>query len=154
MKKHNTQYKNKHINRHPAKQNWNNKKNCYSYHSSSKRSLSPFWFQLLTIVSSFIGTDFYHRQLAVFRIAKIKITIVTLITIHITLFKLLSILHLHFWYSDLSFLVWGPWVCDVLKCLDNFLCFTLGSRTSPFRKHSVLFFSVWAYREQCVHLYV
>ena len=56
------------------------RKNCCSYHSSSKRSLSPFWFQLLTIVSSFIGTDFCHRELAVFRNAKIKITIVTLIT--------------------------------------------------------------------------
>ena len=27
-----------------------------------------------------MGTDFYHRQLVVFRIAKIKVTIVTLIT--------------------------------------------------------------------------
>ena len=59
-----------------AKQNWKNKKNCYRYHSSSQRSLSPFWFQLLTIFSSFIGRDFYHRQLLVFSIVKIKITIV------------------------------------------------------------------------------
>ena len=51
--------------------------------SSSQRSLSPFWFQLLTIFSvsaSFIGRDFYQRQLLVFRIVKIKIIIVTLIT--------------------------------------------------------------------------
>ena len=42
--KHNAQYKNKYINSHSAKQNWK-KKNCYRYHSSSQRSLSPFWFQ-------------------------------------------------------------------------------------------------------------
>ena len=56
-KKHNVQYKNKCINSHPAKQNWNNEKNCCSYHNSSKRSLSSSWFHLLTIVSSFIGTE-------------------------------------------------------------------------------------------------
>ena len=57
MKKHNAQYKNNYINSHSAKQNWKNKKNCCSYHSSSKRGLRPFWFHLLTIVSSFIGTE-------------------------------------------------------------------------------------------------
>ena len=55
-------------NSHSAKQNWKNKKNCYRYQRSSQRSLSPFWFQLLTTFSSFIGRDFYHRQLLVFRI--------------------------------------------------------------------------------------
>ena len=68
------------INSHSAKQNWNNKKNCYRCHSSPQRSLSPFWFQLLTIFSSFIWGDFCHRQLLVFRIVKIKITIVSPIT--------------------------------------------------------------------------
>ena len=43
-------------------QNWKNKKNCYRYHSSSKRSLSLFWFQLLTTFSSFIGRDFFTRN--------------------------------------------------------------------------------------------
>ena len=56
--KHNAQYKNKYFNSHSAKHNWKNKKNCYRYHSSSQRSLSPFWFQLSTIFSSFIGRDF------------------------------------------------------------------------------------------------
>ena len=31
-------------------------------HSSSQRSLSLFWFQLLTIFSSFTGRDFHHSQ--------------------------------------------------------------------------------------------
>ena len=56
------QYKNKYINSHSAKQNLNHKKNCYNYHSSYKRSVTPFCFQLLTIISSFIGTHYEHRQ--------------------------------------------------------------------------------------------
>ena len=57
------------------------KKNCYRYHSSSQRSLSSFCFKFWTIFSSFvIGRDFYHRQLLVFCVVKIKTTIVTLIT--------------------------------------------------------------------------
>ena len=40
--KHNVQYKSKYITSHSAKQNWKGKKNCYHYHSSSQRSLSPF----------------------------------------------------------------------------------------------------------------
>ena len=122
----------KYINSHSAKQNWKNKKNCYCYHRGSQRSLSPFWFHLLTIFSSFFGRDFYHRQLLVFCIVKIKITIVTLITsytnlvtlnvIHILLFKLLSILHiLHCWHSDLSLRLWGPWSLNVLTISFVFL---------------------------------
>ena len=53
------------------------------------------------------------------------------------------------WYSDLLLRLWGPWVFDVIECLDNFLCFSLSSRTSPFRKHSVLFFSVGLPRAVC-----
>ena len=34
------------------------------------------------------------------------------------------------------------WVFDVTECLDNFLCFSRSSRTSPVRKRSVLYFSV------------
>ena len=44
-----------------AKQNWKNK-NCYRHHSSSQRSLSPVWFQLLTIFSSFMARVFYHSN--------------------------------------------------------------------------------------------
>ena len=43
--------------------------------------------------------------------------------------------------KDLSLHLWGPWVFDVIECLDNFLCFSLSSWTSPFWKRSVLFFS-------------
>ena len=85
LQKHDAQYKNKYINSHSATQNWKNKKNCYHYHSSSQRSLSPFWFQLLTIFSSLIGRDFYHGQLLVFRIVKIRIAFVTLITTYTNL---------------------------------------------------------------------
>ena len=42
-----------------------------------------------------------------------------------------------------SMSLWCHW------CLDNFLCFSLSSRTSPFRKHSVLFFSVGLPRTVC-----
>ena len=133
LEKHNAQYKNKYINSHSAKQNWKNKKNCYRYHSSSQRSLSPFWFQLLTIFSSFIGRDFYHRQLLVFRIVKIKITIVTLITSYTNLATLKLdthcsvqtlikfILHVSSWHSDLSLHLWGPWSLNVLTMFFVFL---------------------------------
>ena len=94
-----------------------------------------------------------------FRNAKIKITIVTLITsytnlatlkpVNIPLFKLLSILHVYSWHSNLSLRLHGPWLFDVIGCLDNFLCFSYSSRTSPFWKHSVLFFSVGLPRTVC-----
>ena len=59
--------------------------------------------------------------------------------IHIPLFKLLSISHVHSWYSDLSFRLL---VFDVIECLDNFVCLSLSSRTSPFQKRSLSCFSV------------
>ena len=121
----------KYINSHSAKQNWKNKKNCYRYHSSSQRSLSPFWFQLLTIFSSFIGKYFYHRQLLVFRIVKIKNHSCHTDyqphkpcdsqTWYILLFKLLSSLHVHPWHSDLSLRLWGPWSLNVLTISFVFL---------------------------------
>ena len=144
--KHNGQYKSKYITSHSAKQNWKGKKNCYHYHSSSQRSLSPFWFQLLTIFSSFIGRDFYHRQLLVFRIVKIKITIVTLITSYTNLATLKLDTHcsvqtlINFTHVLLTFrFVIASMRSMVFKCVDNVLCFSLSSRTSLLWKHSVLF---------------
>ena len=137
LEKHNARYKNKYINSHSAKQNWKNKKNCYRYHSSSQRSLSPFWFQLLTIFSSFIGRDFYHRQLLVFRIVKIKITFVTLITSYTNLATLKLDTHssvqtlIDFTRTLLTFrFVIASMRSMVFECLDNFLCFSLSSQTS------------------------
>ena len=108
-----------------TKQNWKNKKNCYRYHSSSQRSLSPFWFQLLTIFSSFIGRDFYHRQLLVFRIVKIKIIYQQHKSCDsqtwYTFFCSNSIFHVHSWYSDLSLRLWGPWSLNVLTISLIFL---------------------------------
>ena len=66
--------------------------------------------------------------------------------IHIPLFKLLSISHVHSWYSDLSFPLW---LFDVIECLDNFVCFSLSSRTSPFRNRSESFFSLSLPRKVC-----
>ena len=66
--------------------------------------------------------------------------------IRIPLFKLLSVSHVHPWYSDLSFHVW---VFGVIECLDNFVCFSLSSRTSPFQKRSVSFCSVGLPRTVC-----
>ena len=107
-------------------------------HSSSQRSLSLFWFQLLTIFSSFIGRDFYHRQLLVFRIVKIKITIVTLITSYTNLATLKPDTHssvrtrLDFTRMLLTFLYVIAYMRSmVFECLDNFLCFSLSSRSSP-----------------------
>ena len=95
-----------------------------------QRSLSPFWFQLLTIFSSFIGRDFYHRQLLVFRIVKIKsllshwlsaTQILRLLNLIHILFKLLSVLHAHSWHSDLSLRLWAPWSLNVLTISFDFL---------------------------------
>ena len=134
--KHNAQYKNKYINSHAAKQNWKNKKNCYRYHSSSQRSLSPFWFQLLTIFSSFIegssseeifitgnslcsalwkSKSLLSHWLPATQILRLSNLI------HIFLFKLLSILHVHSWHSDLSLRLWGPWSLNVLTISFVFL---------------------------------
>ena len=41
--------------------------------------------------------------------------------IHILLFKLLAILHVHSWYSDLSARLWGPWSLNVLTISLVFL---------------------------------
>ena len=130
--------------------------NCYSCHSGYKRSVTPFWFQLLTIVSSFIGTHYEHRQLLVFALWISKsllshwspaIQIFRLSNlIHIPLFKLLSIFYVHSWYS---YFLLRLWVFDVIECLDYFVCFSLSSRTSPFRKRSVSFFGVGLPRTVC-----
>ena len=112
------------------------KKNCYSYHSSSQRSLSPFWFQLLTIFSSFIeGSSseeiFITGNSLCSALGKSKSLLshwlpATQILrlsnlIHILLFKLLSILHVHSWHSDLSLRLWGPWSLNVLTISFVFL---------------------------------
>ena len=140
-----------------------------SYHSSSKRSLSPSWFQLLTIVSSFIGTEFYHRQLAVFRNAKIKITIVTLITSYTNL----ATLGLTTEYSQTCstflcsnsypFYTYTPdipicyYVCGVHESLMSLnvliISFVFLWVREPARSENTQgYILVWAYREQCVHL--
>ena len=136
----------KYINAHSAKQNWKNKKNCYRYHSSSQRSPSPFWFQLLTIFSSFIGKGFYHCNSLCSALWKSKISIVTLITSHTNLATLKLDTHssvqtlsnftctlLIFWFVSASMR------SMVFECPDNFLSFSLSSRPSPLWKHSVLF---------------
>ena len=117
---------------------------CYRYHSSSQRSLNPFWFQLLTIF--FIGRDFfYHRQLLVFRITKIKITISTLITSYTNLATLKLDTHssvqslIDFTCTLLTFRFVIPSMRSmVFECFDNFLCFSLRSRTSQQLLNSVI----------------
>ena len=42
--------------------------------------------------------------------------------IHILLFKLLTILHIHSWHSDLSLRLWGSWSLNVLTISFVFLC--------------------------------
>ena len=115
---------NKYINSRSAKQKWKHKKNCFSYHSSYKRTVAPFWFQLLTIVSSFIGTHLYeHMQLLVSRIVNIPITSVTLITSYTNLstlkldthFSLQTLIHftrtlLIFRFVISSMIIWCHWM--------------------------------------------
>ena len=121
--------------------------------SSSQRSLSPFWFQLLTIFSSFIGRDFYHRQLLVFRIVKIKIIYQQHKSCDsqtwYTFFCSNSIFHVHSWYSDLSLRLWGPWSLNVLTIS---LIFLWVRGPAHYENSTLGVILVWAYREQCVHL--
>ena len=94
-----------------------------------------------------------------FRNAKMKITVVTLITSYTNPTTLRLVKHssvqipIYFTSTLLIFRFviasMGPWIFDVIECLDNFLCFSLSSRTSPFRKQSVLFFSVGLPRTVC-----
>ena len=100
------------------------------------------WFQLLTIFSSFKR----YRQLLVFRIVKIKITIVTVMTSYTNLATLKLDTHssvqtlIDFTPTLLTFrFVIASMRSMVFECLDNFLCLSLRSRTSPLWKHSVLF---------------
>ena len=64
----------------------------------------------------------------------------------IPLFKLLSIFHVHSWYSYLPLRLW---IFDVIECFENFAYFSLSSGTSSFRKRSVSFFSVGLRRTMC-----
>ena len=121
----------------------------------SQRSLSPFWFQLLTIVSSFIGRDFYHRQLLVFCIVKIKITIVTVITSYTKLATLKVDTYssvqtlIDFTRTLLTFrFVIASMRSMVFECLNDFLCFSLSSRTSPLW-NTQCYFSVGLPRTVC-----
>ena len=66
--------------------------------------------------------------------------------IHIPLFKVLSILDVHSWYSDLSLRlcsIWRHWMSW------QFRLFFLSSRTSPFRNRSESFFSLSLPRKVC-----
>ena len=127
--------------------------------SSSQTSLSPFWFQLLTIFSvsaSFIGRDFYQRQLLVFRIVKIKIIIVTLITSYTNLATLKPDTHAPVqtrfftytlqWYFDCH-CVYEVHACGLWQFPWFFFEF---ADQSVMKTLGVIL--VWAYHEQCVHL--
>ena len=90
--------------------------------------------------------DFYHGQLLVFRIVKIKITIVTLITSYTNLSTLKLDTHssvqtlIDFTHTLLTFrFVIASMRSSVFVFLDNFLCFSLSSRTSPLWTQWVLF---------------
>ena len=134
------------------KQNWKNKKNCYRYHSSSQRSLSPFWFQLLTIFSSLIGRDFYQGQLLVFRIWKSEL----LLSHWLPATQILRLSNLiHILLFKLSYTPGIP-ICHCVyevHGLWKFLFFFEFADQPIMKTLSVLsVIVVWAYREQCVHL--
>ena len=124
--------------------------------TKTSRSVTPFWFQLLTMVSSFIGTHYEHRQLLVFHTVNTQITVVTLITCYTDLSTLKHDTHssLQTFISlkctlPIFRLSFRLWVFDVIECLDNFICFSLSSWTSPFQKRSVSFCSVSLPRIVC-----
>ena len=107
-------------------------------------------FELVCCPSSIIT-----RQLLVFRIAKIKITIVTLITSYTNLATLKLDTHssvqtlIDFTRTLLTFrFVIASMRSMVLECLDNFLCFSLSSRTSHY-ENIQCYFSVGLPRTVC-----
>ena len=65
-------------------------------------------------------------------------------------FKLLSILHVHSWVLTFRF-VMASMRFMVFKCLDNFLCFSLSSRTSHY-ENTQCYFSVGLPRTVCAFL--
>ena len=65
--------------------------------------------------------------------------------IHILLFKLLSILHVHSWHSDLSLRLWGPWSLNVLTISFVFLWV----RRPADYKNTQCYFSVGLPRTVC-----
>ena len=75
---------------HTALQTYKVEERTFGTPCSSKRSLSPFQFQLLTIISSFIGTDFMTGNSLC---SKIKLSIITLITRYINLATLKLVKH-------------------------------------------------------------
>ena len=113
---------------------------------------------VVIIVSSFTGTRYDHRQLLVFRIVNIQTHCChTDYQLHKSFDSQTwnTFLSSNFypcctytpeWYSDLLLRLW---VFDVTECLDNFVCFSLSLRTSPFWKHSVSFSSVGLPRTVC-----
>ena len=89
-------------------------------------------------------------QLLVFPIVNTQITFVTLITSCYTNLSTLKLdTHsslqtlIHFTRTLLIFgFVISSISIDVIECLDNFVCFSLSSRTSPFQKRALSCFSV------------
>ena len=111
-------------NRHPAKQLEITKRIVAVITVVPKEASVPFGFNCWQSSLPSLEQILITGNSFVFHNAKIKITIVTLITsytnlatvklVDIPLFKLLSILHLHSWYSDLTLRLRGPWVFDVI----------------------------------------
>ena len=148
LEKHNVQYKNKYINSHSAKQNWKNKKNCYRYHSSSQRSLSPpFGFncwqsslpsseEIFITGNSSCSTLWKSKSLLSHWLPAIQNLATLKLDTHSSVQTLID-----FTRTLLTFrFVIASMRSMLFECLDNFLCFSLSSRTSSLWKHSVLFF--------------
>ena len=102
-----------------------------------------------------MGRDFYHRQFLVFRIVKIKITIVTLITSYTNLATLKPDTHssvqtlLDFTGILLTFLfVIASMRSMVFECLDNSLCFLWVSGLVHY-ENTQCYFSVGVPRTVC-----
>ena len=135
--KHNAQYKNKYINSHSLNKIERIRRIVTAIIVVPKQAWVPFGFNMLTIFSSINGRYFYRMQLSVFRIVKVKIIIVTLITNYTNLATLKLDTHssvqtlIDFTRTLPTFrFVIASMRSMVFECLDNFLCFSLSSQTS------------------------
>ena len=142
--KHNVQYKNKYITVPLLNKIERIRRIVTAITVVPKEAWVPFGFNCWQ--SPFIGKDFYHRQLLVFRIVKMKNhcshtdyqphkSCDSRLDTHSSVQTLID-----FTRTLLIFrFVIASMRSMVFECPDNFLCFSLRSRTSPLWKHSLLF---------------
>ena len=102
----NAQYKNKYIDSRSAKQSWQSSLPSSKQIFITGNSLCSAMQKSKSLLSQWLPATQFLRLSNL---------------IHIRLFKLLSILHVHSWHSDWSLRLWGSWSLNVLKISFVFL---------------------------------